>query len=77
MMSMDDVSSTPVAPGGHDAVESVPRKKILIRSDVETGTVNSDERDVSAVPPVDPASANNTFDVSRLTGNEHDIERAS
>ncbi len=77
MMSMDDVSSTPAASGGHDAVESVSRKKILIRSDEETGSVHSDERDVSAVLPDDPASANNTLKVSRLTGNEHDIERAS
>ena len=77
MMSMDDISSKSVDTGIPGAVESVSRKKIMIRSDSETGNVRSPDKNIAAVHSGDDASVNKTFDAGRLTGHEHDTEGAT
>ena len=77
MMSMDDISSIPVDAGIPVAVESVSRKKIIIRSDSETGNVQLPDKIIPAVHSGEGASDNKTFDTSQLTGHEHDNEGAT
>ena len=46
MMSMDDISAKPVGTGIPGAAESGSRKKIMIRSDSETGNVQSPDKNI-------------------------------
>ena len=77
MMSMDDISSKPVDAGIPGTVESVARKKIIIRSDSETANVQLPEKIIPEVHTGEVASDSKTLDASRLTGNEHDNEGAT